>query len=402
MNPFVNLFFGNKKDLQNHSQDLFKDEDYDFVMDFQTRQIDLRDSMIISLNDIEIRSLALFISFNKGVTYELCDDQLHSQLHSFGFHPIFRDFFNYSRTSKLRSATKYVQECALNCWANGWNIVVIVSSNSRFCEEVTKFIIEIRKFYDNLTLDIIIIQPKNNDSNIEDKENNDYIKRFHKNESPTALICNPSAGLNYLLSTFMINRDYRDDRDVIRFYNKKEAYYEFTNFYNVPIKIDSKEWKSSEIQAQKFEKEWLQDKIRFAKTAREAFIIARNNDKFKRKDWESPKPPNGKIFKEIEMKKIIFEKFSQHKNLLYKLLSTSNASLIEHTDNDFYWGDGGKKGGGRNRLGFILQEVREELMLKELKELFELEKNKKKERKWIAKRLGVLNKFEKIDHKCIT
>ncbi|CAG8815710.1 5874_t:CDS:2, partial [Gigaspora rosea] len=223
----------------------------------------IRDSMKISLNDIEIRSLALIISFNKGVTFELCDDQLHS----FGFHPIFRDFSNYSRTSKLRNATKYVQECALNCWANGWYIVVIVSSNSRFCEEVIDFIIEIRKVYDNLTLDIVIIQPKNNDNNNEDKENNDYIKRFHKNASPTALICNPSAGLNYLLSTYMNNKDTRDNRDVIRFYNKKDPYYEFTNFYNTSIQIDSKGWKSSEIQAQKFEKEWLQDKIRFAKTA---------------------------------------------------------------------------------------------------------------------------------------
>ncbi|CAG8618599.1 9276_t:CDS:2 [Racocetra fulgida] len=52
---------------------------------------------------------------------------------------------------------------------------------------------------DNLTLDIVIIQPKNNENNAnEDREINNYIKQFHANASPTALICDPSEGLNVL------------------------------------------------------------------------------------------------------------------------------------------------------------------------------------------------------------
>ncbi|CAG8496368.1 1223_t:CDS:2 [Dentiscutata erythropus] len=270
-----------KRDLQKRSQDLFKDEDYDFIMDFPKRSIDTQNRKKLLSKNIEIRSLALFISFRKDA---ICECELDDdQFHIFGFHPIFRDFSKRSRSSKTRAATEFVQECALNCWANGWNIVVLVYSNSRFCEDITKFIKEIRRVCDNLTLDIIIIQPKNNENNNENKENNDYIKHFHTNAGPTALI----------------------------------------------------------FQAQKFEKGcWLQEKIRLAWSARGAFMIGRNNESSKRKDWESPKPPNGEIFKEVVMKKAILEKFSQHKYLRYKLLSTSNASLIEHTDNDSYWGDG--------------------------------------------------------------
>ncbi|CAG8789032.1 5414_t:CDS:2, partial [Cetraspora pellucida] len=78
--------------------------------------------------------------------FDLNDDQFHT----FGFHPIFLDFSDVSNSH----AIDYVQYCALNCWANGWKIVVIASSCSRFCEEITRFIHEIRKVCDNLTLDI--------------------------------------------------------------------------------------------------------------------------------------------------------------------------------------------------------------------------------------------------------
>lgn len=41
------------------------------------------------------------------------------------------------------------------------------------------------------------------------------------------------------------------------------------------------------------------------------------------------------------------------------LLSTGNAILVEHTEKDNYWGDGGD-GSGKNRLGKILMKVRDE------------------------------------------
>lgn len=42
------------------------------------------------------------------------------------------------------------------------------------------------------------------------------------------------------------------------------------------------------------------------------------------------------------------------------LLSTDNLPIIEHTNNDSYWGDGGD-GMGKNQLGQILMEVRNKL-----------------------------------------
>ena len=39
---------------------------------------------------------------------------------------------------------------------------------------------------------------------------------------------------------------------------------------------------------------------------------------------------------------------------------SGDAKLVEHTENDSYWGDGGD-GSGRNMLGQILMQVRDEL-----------------------------------------
>lgn len=53
-------------------------------------------------------------------------------------------------------------------------------------------------------------------------------------------------------------------------------------------------------------------------------------------------------------------KFTQHEDLAALLISTGDAKLIEHTENDSYWGDG-RDGSGKNRLGKILMKVRDEL-----------------------------------------
>ena len=42
------------------------------------------------------------------------------------------------------------------------------------------------------------------------------------------------------------------------------------------------------------------------------------------------------------------------------LLRIGDAKIVEHTEKDRYWGDGGD-GSGQNRLGQILMRVREEL-----------------------------------------
>ena len=60
------------------------------------------------------------------------------------------------------------------------------------------------------------------------------------------------------------------------------------------------------------------------------------------------------------MRAAVDAKFRQHAALRELLLATGDAKLVEHTDRDAYWGDGGD-GTGRNMLGRILMAIRETL-----------------------------------------
>ena len=60
------------------------------------------------------------------------------------------------------------------------------------------------------------------------------------------------------------------------------------------------------------------------------------------------------------MRRAVLAKFTQHQELRELLLETGDRKIIEHTANDSYWGDG-DNGTGRNMLGIILMEVRDQL-----------------------------------------
>lgn len=78
-----------------------------------------------------------------------------------------------------------------------------------------------------------------------------------------------------------------------------------------------------------------------------------------RRDWES--------VKDKVMLEALCAKFTQHEDLKAILLGTGDAILVEHTENDSYWGDGGD-GSGKNRLGQLLMQLREELRAAETKQ----------------------------------
>lgn len=142
---------------------------------------------------------------------------------------------------------------------------------------------------------------------------------------------------------------------IINFYSTSDDYGDFSNFAAWPIKVDGKTWPTSEhyFQAQKF----LDEKYR------EIFVgflplwsphAWARLLKPLRKNWES--------VKEQVMRKALRAKFEQHAELRALLLATAPAKLVEHTENDAYWGDGGH-GKGKNRLGYLLMELREQLAI---------------------------------------
>jgi N-glycosidase YbiA len=139
----------------------------------------------------------------------------------------------------------------------------------------------------------------------------------------------------------------------IKFYREGDEYGEFSNFAAYPINLDGKTWPTSEhyFQAQKFEDKASQEEIRGSNSPMKAARLGRDRKKKLRSDWES--------VKDDVMRKAVRAKFQQHEELRTLLLSTDSAKLIEHTENDKYWADGGD-GSGKNMLGVILMEVRKE------------------------------------------
>ena len=71
-----------------------------------------------------------------------------------------------------------------------------------------------------------------------------------------------------------------------------------------------------------------------------------------RSDW--------KEIKETVMAIVIKKKFLQNDELREKLFATGDSKLIEASRSDAFWGIG-KRGNGKNKLGKILMETREEL-----------------------------------------
>jgi ribA/ribD-fused uncharacterized protein len=142
--------------------------------------------------------------------------------------------------------------------------------------------------------------------------------------------------------------------NVVNFYSVGDELGEFSNFYAFPIQLGGELWPTSEhyFQAQKFEDQAYQQKIRQTDSPMIAARLGRDRKQKLRPDWESVK---------IEiMKTAVLAKFTQHPELQTLLLSTGNAKIVEHTENDNYWGDGGD-GSGKNMLGQILMQVRESL-----------------------------------------
>lgn len=139
----------------------------------------------------------------------------------------------------------------------------------------------------------------------------------------------------------------------IKFYKVSDEHGYFSNFASYPIFLDGYKWLTVEhyFQANKFDNFEIRENIRLMESPMLAAKEGRSK-KTLRNDWEQ--------IKDRVMKEALMAKFLQYHQLKIKLLNTNDVILVEHTSNDKYWADGGD-GSGRNRLGQLLMEVREEI-----------------------------------------
>lgn len=139
----------------------------------------------------------------------------------------------------------------------------------------------------------------------------------------------------------------------VHFYGVRDPYGEFSNFAPFPVELGGRTWPTTEhyFQAQKFRDDAYREKIRTTKSPMIAARLGRSRKAPIRKDWESVKLG--------VMLDAVRAKFAQHPGLAALLRSTGDRPIVEHTRNDSFWGDGGD-GTGRNELGRLLMQVREE------------------------------------------
>lgn len=140
----------------------------------------------------------------------------------------------------------------------------------------------------------------------------------------------------------------------IKFYRLKEPYGCFSNFSRHPIKLEGILWPTTEhyFQAQKYVGTDRYLQIARAPTPRLAADLGRDRVQPLRSDWEQ--------VKDAVMKRCVLEKVKQHPEVMNKLLETGDEEIIEDSPTDYYWGCGAN-GTGKNMLGKILVDIREEL-----------------------------------------
>ncbi len=152
------------------------------------------------------------------------------------------------------------------------------------------------------------------------------------------------------------NRDPRLETSgkVIGFYERE--FYCFSNFSSFAVRWKGKNWSTSEhaYQAAHFFKTApaLAKKIYKAKSAHEAFKIAKTNADRAPKNWHQTKV---KV-----MEDIVRHKLKQNPYLIHKLMQTRNRYILEDSPKDNFWGWGLKRN-GRNELGKIWMKLRDEM-----------------------------------------
>lgn len=142
--------------------------------------------------------------------------------------------------------------------------------------------------------------------------------------------------------------------NLIRFYAADAPFGIFSNHSAHPILMAGMAWPTVEhyFQAQKFAGTPHETEIHDAPDSASAAAWGRQRHRPLRADWD--------LVKDSLMRDAVMAKFSMHDDARRALLDTGDARLVEHTEVDRYWGDGGD-GSGLNKLGLILMETRDRL-----------------------------------------
>jgi ribA/ribD-fused uncharacterized protein len=152
---------------------------------------------------------------------------------------------------------------------------------------------------------------------------------------------------NYLAS-------FTDQDGFIWFYDEGNKYtYFLGNFYPCSMHMWDMKFSCSEaaFQAAKFAHR-PEIAVRFTHLDGEgAWKLARKLSYIQRPDWYQ--------VRESVMLEVIRAKFKQNRELAELLQSTGDSYLVEHTSRDAFWADGGD-GTGKNRLGYLLMQLRGE------------------------------------------
>jgi N-glycosidase YbiA len=129
-------------------------------------------------------------------------------------------------------------------------------------------------------------------------------------------------------------------------------FWQFSNFASFSFEENGKKYKTSEHYYQSKKALSLEDELKVlnAPGAGEAAKTGRTISM--RADWEEIK--EGVMFRALVLK------FTAHPELKTLLLSTGDATIIEDSPKDSYWGIGAD-GKGKSRLGYLLMKLREEI-----------------------------------------
>lgn len=120
------------------------------------------------------------------------------------------------------------------------------------------------------------------------------------------------------------------------------------------FRLEGQEWPTVEhyFQALKFREAEYQERIRAAKSPKEARKLGRSKRQPLREDW--------KKVREVVLTRAIYTRARTYNQLAAALLETGDKTLVENNAYDYFWGCGRDRR-GENRYGKVLMKVRARL-----------------------------------------